>query len=252
MKTGNNLRNLVCLKCSHTKFTPVEAPVTQEFRGESLSVVTSVMSCAHCGWITLAPGQLDTLRLRTADAYRQKHGLLTAAEIRSRREILGKSQREFASFLGVGEASIPRWESWQVQEKVYDDLIRSRTQQLTAVENWIQIKWVGGLTMETVIPTALPEDWGSLAQPGILFIQPLKDLAPGQKQTEFAEIVRSTLGGRQTIFNRRYEPFPFNGLGSGISCSTAKAPSGGVSCFHRSKTKPSFQHNPYDRLTATA
>jgi len=125
MKTDRKPRQLVCLRCEHTEFAPATSTAAQEFRGETLEVAAQVMRCTHCGWETLAPGQLDALRLATADAYRSQHGLLTSGEIRACREALGLSQRAFAARLSVGEASIPRWESSGVQEKVYDDLIRS-------------------------------------------------------------------------------------------------------------------------------
>ncbi len=96
----------------------------QEYRGETLAVHTPVMRCAHCGWETLGPGQVDALRIATADAYRRKYGLLTSGEIKAARQACGLSQRAFADALGVGRASVPRWESWQVQEPVYDEAIR--------------------------------------------------------------------------------------------------------------------------------
>jgi hypothetical protein len=45
-------------------------------------------------------------------------------QIKAIRKLLGKNQREFAAFLGVGEASVKRWETWLVQEKSSDQLIR--------------------------------------------------------------------------------------------------------------------------------
>ncbi|HVU31794.1 MAG TPA: type II TA system antitoxin MqsA family protein [Opitutaceae bacterium] len=116
-----------CLHCGGTAFAETEGDVIQEFRGETLTVTMPVLRCTHCGWQTLPPGHLDELRVRVADAYRRKHGLLTSRDIRDRREQLGMSQRRFAEFLGVGAASIPRWESWQVQEKLYDEKIRQAT-----------------------------------------------------------------------------------------------------------------------------
>ena len=124
MKTDRKPRRLICLKCEGEKFAAAEGEVVQEYRGETLSVRTPVMRCAHCAWETLGPGQVDALRVATADAYRHKHGLLTSGQIRAARLACGLSQRAFADALGVGQASVPRWESWQVQEFVYDDAIR--------------------------------------------------------------------------------------------------------------------------------
>lgn len=124
MKTVRKPRRLICLKCEGEEFAPAEGEVVQEYRGDTLAVRTPVMRCAHCAWETLGPGQVDALRIATADAYRRKHGLLTSGQIRAARNACGLSQRAFADVLGVGQASVPRWESWQVQEAVYDDAIR--------------------------------------------------------------------------------------------------------------------------------
>ncbi len=102
--------------------------VSQEFRGETFCVDSPGLRCAHCGWETTDLNQLDALRVAVADAYREKHDLLTSQQIRNIRETLKLSQRKFAELLRVGEASIPRWESWKVQEEVYDKHIRRFSQ----------------------------------------------------------------------------------------------------------------------------
>lgn len=130
MKTARKPRRLVCLKCDGETFAEAQGEIAQEFRGETLRVCTPVMRCAACGWETLGPGQVDKLRVATADAYRRRRGLLASTEIRAIRESAGLGQRAFAAALDVGEASIPRWESWQVQEAVYDERIRRFAERL--------------------------------------------------------------------------------------------------------------------------
>jgi putative zinc finger/helix-turn-helix YgiT family protein len=109
-------------------FAPVRRKVTQEFRGETLEVVAPAMQCQHCRFEIAVPGSLDALRLATADAYRKRHGLLTSEQIHSRRTAMGMSQRDFADHVGVGVASLQRWEKGLVvQDKGSDLLIRERT-----------------------------------------------------------------------------------------------------------------------------
>jgi len=75
----------------------------------------------------LGPGHLDALRVAPHDAYRRIHGFLTSGEILSRRKAMGFSQKRFAEYLGVGSATIERWESGiLVQDKVSDLLLRQR------------------------------------------------------------------------------------------------------------------------------
>ena len=119
-----------CLRCDNHEFVRKDhAVIEQEFRGENLKVKSPAMACSKCGWVTVGLNQLDELRRSTADAYREKHGLLTSQQIRHYRKLLGKSQREFADFLHVGEASVKRWETWLVQERGSDELIRTKCEQ---------------------------------------------------------------------------------------------------------------------------
>jgi putative zinc finger/helix-turn-helix YgiT family protein len=116
---------MICLRCDSEDFAEVhEAEIEQEFKGELLKVKSPALMCSMCGWVTVDPAQVDELRRRTADAYRVKHGLLTSEDIKIMRKALGKTQRDFAAFLGVGEASVKRWETWMVQDKSNDRLMR--------------------------------------------------------------------------------------------------------------------------------
>jgi putative zinc finger/helix-turn-helix YgiT family protein len=121
---------MICLECDNEEL--VETPdveIEQEFRGESFKVRTAAQRCPMCGWVSVTLGQVDELRRLTADAYRKRHGLLTSEEIRGIRQSMGKSQCGFARFLGVGEASVKRWESWQVQDKSNDELMRLKCEE---------------------------------------------------------------------------------------------------------------------------
>ena len=138
---------MICVRCENEEFALVpEAELEQDFRGETLKVAAPSMVCTKCGWTMLGPGQLDELRRRTADAYRKNHRLLTSAEIKGCREVLGMSQREFAEFLKVGEASVKRWETWQVQDQSSDELIRLKCELAKSLnlsgKNWTP-KWEG-------------------------------------------------------------------------------------------------------------
>jgi len=125
---------MICLKCENEDFVlKPDAEVEQEFRGETFNVVSPVMVCKHCGWRTLAEGQMDELGRRASDAFRGKHGLLTSVEIKELRMSLNMSQRQFAEFLRVGEASVKRWENWKVQDSSSDELIRLKCMMAKAV-----------------------------------------------------------------------------------------------------------------------
>jgi putative zinc finger/helix-turn-helix YgiT family protein len=116
---------MICLQCDNEEFLPKQdAVIEQEFRGEAFRIQMPALACAKCGWITVDLQQADELRKRTADAYRKKHELLTSDEIKAYRKLLRKTQREFAVWVGVGEASVKRWETYLVQDKSSDQLMR--------------------------------------------------------------------------------------------------------------------------------
>jgi putative zinc finger/helix-turn-helix YgiT family protein len=117
---------VICLRCDNETFvTKLDAVIEQQFRGETLYVPINVAwACSECGLVAVDDNQVDELRRHTADVYREKHGLLTSSAIRALRKFLKMNQRDFAAFVGVGEASIKRWETWLVQERSSDQLIR--------------------------------------------------------------------------------------------------------------------------------
>jgi DNA-binding transcriptional regulator YiaG len=81
---------------------------------------------------------------KLADAYRTKHKLLTSDEIVASRKTLGMTQRQFADYLSVGEASIKRWELGQIQDPAMDKLIRLKTEVATAEENLAYLNSLNG------------------------------------------------------------------------------------------------------------
>jgi len=52
-----------------------------------------------------------------------------------RRRMLGMSQQDFADYLGVGAASVKRWEAGQIQDRALDELMRLKTDREAARNN---------------------------------------------------------------------------------------------------------------------
>ncbi len=61
---------------------------------------------------------------RARDAYRLKVGMLTTEKLVEIRTKLGVSQKDFATILGMGEATISRIETKVIQDRTTDDAIR--------------------------------------------------------------------------------------------------------------------------------
>src|SRR6185503_2829505 len=83
------------------------------------------MRCDACGEEFYTTQQADLRQRRAVEAARHEDGLLTPAGIRSIREKLRLSQRQFEQLLGVGEKTCVRWENGRVaQNSSTDRLIR--------------------------------------------------------------------------------------------------------------------------------
>lgn len=132
-----------CFKCEKTMNAKV-AVVPGQYHGEEFRVETEAMVCDACGFTTVDRPQLGEFYLKVADAYREKHNLLPSQEIRNIRKRLGHSQKEFAHFICVGEASVKRWETGKVQDPAKDRLIKLQTDAQSAEENYIRILFKQG------------------------------------------------------------------------------------------------------------
>ena len=69
-------------------------------------------------------GIADENLLRARDAYRAKHGLLISDQIIGIRKKYALNQKELSNLLGWGEVTISRYETKQIQEETYDNLLR--------------------------------------------------------------------------------------------------------------------------------
>lgn len=115
---------MLCLKCEDSELIKKKETFEGEVRGDSFKVKTEGMVCPQCGFKTLGPDQMDDFRLQLSEGYRKKQGLLTSKEIVDYRNRLDMTQEEFADYLGVGIASLKRWELGKIQDPSSDKLIR--------------------------------------------------------------------------------------------------------------------------------
>jgi putative zinc finger/helix-turn-helix YgiT family protein len=81
----------------------------------------TVPQCAHCQAISLD----DEADRQISAAFRREARLLAPEDIRQGREKLGLTQKQFANLLGVGEATVSRWETGaQIQQRAMDRFVR--------------------------------------------------------------------------------------------------------------------------------
>ena len=124
-----------CYNCGKGKLIPKTAEIAGEVRGKKFSVLSKAMVCGRCGFQVLFDEQSAAYTVAISDAYRKQYGLLTSKELKETRDRLGLSLRKFATFVGVGLASVKRWEAGLIQDEAHDRLIRLRTDVSAARRN---------------------------------------------------------------------------------------------------------------------
>jgi putative zinc finger/helix-turn-helix YgiT family protein len=128
-----------CLNCNNQVMIESNLRFEQELKGVIVEFVAPANKCPKCGMVVSTPEQKRTGMIRMADAYREKCKLLTSSEIREFRRKLGDmGQEKFAEFLGVGVASLKRWETYSIQDPSSDELIRLKCDSGYAAANLVQ------------------------------------------------------------------------------------------------------------------
>ena len=115
-----------CGKCGQKamRLATVAYATTIEHDGRSYRVelpTLTVPQCGNCHAISID----DEADQEISAAFRREARLLAPEEIRQGREKLGLTQKEFANLLGVGEATVSRWETGaQIQQRAMDRFLR--------------------------------------------------------------------------------------------------------------------------------
>ncbi len=128
-----------CIKCS-AEMVERPARFANKLGGRTVTVRMHALVCPSCGSKGLDIGRMADYGRLVADSYRKEEALLTSVEIRHARERLKLSQQAFADYLGVGVASVKRWEWGKVQERSMDKLLRLMTSLEEAEEHVRQLR----------------------------------------------------------------------------------------------------------------
>ena len=114
-----------CISCMEEHDVEiVEAEESGTFKGEKVDFIAIYEFCPNSEEYSETEEMMRSNSSAQKDAYRSKVGLLTSREIKSIREKYGMGQKEFAEVLGWGMATIARYETQQVQDRVHDDMLR--------------------------------------------------------------------------------------------------------------------------------
>lgn len=110
------------------------------FKEEELDYNEKVLYCKNTEEFYIPEELIKENDISMKDAYRNKVGLLTSKEIINIRESYGCSQKNIAIILGLGEKTVTRYENHQVQDKAYDNLLRSLSENPLAFKKVLEDK----------------------------------------------------------------------------------------------------------------
>ena len=116
---------LSCPVCNKSdKLGLVRGQQELSVRNEPIAVDMEYYKCAECGEEFLVPDlENDPLEMAYC-VYRAKHGMLQPQEIRDFRHKYYLTQSELARLLGLGGATISRYETGKLQDETHDTLLR--------------------------------------------------------------------------------------------------------------------------------
>ena len=114
-----------CTECG-TLMRPSTAGRTIQLHGEGITVAgVPHVVCPHCGNTMTDLDHVRAQNLAAIAIYRERHGLLSAAEIRALRVRHRLTQARLARLLGLGTNTLSRWEAGRnVQSASMDMLLR--------------------------------------------------------------------------------------------------------------------------------
>ena len=94
------------------------------FKGIEVYYDACYYYCDKTDEIYMDERQIRDNDLRLKDAYRVHEGLLTTGDIKAIRKKYGITQNDFSIVLGWGEKTITRYESYQVQDRAHDTILK--------------------------------------------------------------------------------------------------------------------------------
>ncbi|HZJ90715.1 MAG TPA: type II TA system antitoxin MqsA family protein [Oscillospiraceae bacterium] len=120
IKTENKL----CLSCM--ELHEVQTVICRElelFKNEEVSFEGQYEYCDRRDTLLEDDENINLNSLAMKNAYRKKMDLLTSDDIMSIRKIYDISQKDFAIVLDWGQATITRYENYQVQDRAHNDIL---------------------------------------------------------------------------------------------------------------------------------
>ena len=116
-----------CLICMEEhEVETVKKEETELFRDREVTYTATYEYCSNTDELLETEEMFKSNDLALKDSYRTEVGLLTSNEIKAIREKYRISQKEFARVLDWDEATISRYETFQIQERIHDEALRKK------------------------------------------------------------------------------------------------------------------------------
>lgn len=123
--TRRIIKHGVCSNCGReTQLELITKEEVMHVRGEPIKVKVEYCKCPQCGDEVFDPNRNPDPFDKAYREYRQKHALLQPEEIKEWRKEHRLTQGELAKLLGLGTATINRYENGALQDGSHDRLIR--------------------------------------------------------------------------------------------------------------------------------
>lgn len=124
VKTINATYSL-CTNCEkEAEFERVVKKETFNIRGEPITVNVEYVRCKECGDLVLNPAVHNDPFELAYRKFRQEHAFLQPEEISNWRKAHDLTQGEFAKVLGIGVATLNRYENGALQNESHENLLR--------------------------------------------------------------------------------------------------------------------------------
>lgn len=118
-------KHLSCPVCDETdKFKKIRGTQKIPVRGDSISVEVEYYECSSCAEKFIVPAPHNDPFEKAYRLYRHKNRMLQPEEIRDFRRRYNLTQGELAKLLGLGGATISRYETGKIQDEAHDTLLR--------------------------------------------------------------------------------------------------------------------------------
>lgn len=120
-----NSEKMLCTCCMEEhEVKTVRVMEHRNFKNVDVNYEATYFYCDLAEEFYIDEMQMQANNMVMKEAYRRMQGLLTAKAIKAIRSKYSISQKDFAILLGWGEKTITRYETYQIQDKAHDSILK--------------------------------------------------------------------------------------------------------------------------------